>query len=96
MYGTMTTTSKNSIRKTLLNQHTVNNIVECTSRELDDAPASRHKHEFNRHTTYMAWRNVLPAEKVKQKGAKAINHTFWSYSSYKKDGKPKSPKVENN
>lgn len=32
----------------------------------------------------MAGGNVFPTEEVKQKCAKAIHHTFWSNTSYKK------------
>lgn len=33
---------------------------------------------------YMAWRNVLSAQEVKQKRPEAINNTFRCHSSYKK------------
>lgn len=33
--------------------------------------------------TYMAGRNMFPAEKVKQQGAEAIHNTFRCYSSYR-------------
>jgi hypothetical protein len=35
--------------------------------------------------TYMTWRYMLSAEKIKQKSAKTIHYTFRCNSSYRKD-----------